>query len=138
MLACRFTTYVAPSGRSDVQDAIDRYDDFSRQAFARAVAHLAVRSIDHWHDPQAKKLKGHDGMFEIRFKAGRAATRALGFFGPAPGSFTITLIATHKQNVYNPRSAFDIAARRFEQIKAGAAAAHPLQVDGEDFPPHDG
>lgn len=137
MLRWKFMTYVSPSGRGDVQDEIDRYGDDDREAFARAVAHLAVQTIDKWDEPHAKKLKGPSKLHEVRYRAQRCATRALGYFGPEPGQFTITLICTHKQNVYKPHDAFDTSCRRAAQVTAGSATVAALQIDGEDFPPDD-
>lgn len=134
MVVWRFSTYVLPSGRNDVQDTIDRYDDYSRAAFERAVAHLSVSARNQWQEPQAKKLKGKDGLYEIRYKADRCATRALGFFDESATTFIITLICTHKNNVYKPASAFETAQKRSKQIVDGVAHAVPLKIDGEDFP----
>jgi hypothetical protein len=137
MLQWRFQTYVAPSGRTEVQGIVDRYDDYSREAFCRAVSYLAATSRQRWDQPHALKIKGADDLYEIRYKADRAATRALGFFGPASGQFTITLIATHKQNVYKPHDAFKIAQERAKSIRELHSGTAPLQVDGEDFPADD-
>lgn len=137
MLRWKFLTFVSPSGRQDVQSALDRYGDDDREAFSRAVAHLAVQTHDKWHEPHAKKLKGQQQLYEVRYRAHGCQTRALGYFGPQPGQFTITLLCTHKQNVYKPHDAFAIAGRRAQQIEAGTAAVAALQIDGEDFPPDD-
>lgn len=132
----RFRTYVSSTGRTEVQDTINRYDDFSREAFSRAVAHLAAAALERWDMPHARKLHGkHLRLYEIRFKANRCATRALGYFGPGPDEFTITKICTHKQNVYSPHDAIETAASRAEQVSSGSAASAALQIDGEDFPP---
>ena len=137
MLRWRFLTYVAPSGRNDTQNEVNRYHDYAREAFQRAVAHLAVANIDKWDEPHAKKLKGRNKLYEVRYPADNCATRAVGFFGPGPNQFTITLICTHKQNVYKPHDAIATAGRRAEQIQAGSATVAALQIDGEDFPAND-
>lgn len=134
MVLWLFYTYVSPHKRNDVQSTIDRYDDYSREAFGRAVAHLSVTNRTQWHEPQAKKLKGKDALYEIRYRANRCSTRALGFFGGNGKTFIITLICTHKQNVYNPVDAFETAKDRSQQIVKGIATAVPLKLDGEDFP----
>lgn len=137
MILWRFSTYVSPSGRSDVQSTIDRYDDYSSAAFERAVAHLSVSAKNQWQEPQAKKLKDKDPLYEIRYTANRCATRALGFFDDASKTFIITLICTHKKNVYKPASAFETAQNRAKQIVNGGATAVPLTLDGENFPTDD-
>jgi hypothetical protein len=134
MLLWNFRAYVSASGRTDIQNTIDRYDEYARAAFQRAVAHLAVTPKNEWQEPQAKKLKGKEPLFEIRFKANRCATRALGFFDDSNGIFTITLICTHKQNVYKPNDALTTAQNRAKQVGDGIASAVPLKINGEDFP----
>jgi hypothetical protein len=135
MLLWRFATYVSPTGRTEVQDTINRYDDYGSTAFQRAVAHLAVSTKTHWDEPHVKKIKGEKSLYEIRYKANNRATRALGFFGPQENYFTITQICYHKQNIYDPPGAIETAARKAEQIRFGSAHITPLQIDGEDFPP---
>lgn len=133
----RFATYVAASGKREIQETIDRYDDYAMQAFSRQVAHLAHATKDKWHEPFAKKLQGNGALYEIRYKANNSATRALGFFGPTEKTFTITLICNHKQNVYKPPDAIETARKRAKQVEDGSRETRPLQVDGEDFPPHE-
>lgn len=134
MLRWRFKTYVSPSGRTEVQDAIDRYDDYAREAFSRAVMHLAVSPQEQWHEPQAKKLKNENPLYEIRYKANRCATRAIGYFAKDCPAFVITNLCTHKQNVYKPPDAFKTAHARCSQIETRTATTIPLKIDGEDFP----
>ena len=49
-------------------------------------------------------------------------------------TFTITLICTHKQNVYKPADAIETARKRAKQVQDGVRETSPLQIDGEDFP----
>lgn len=136
ILPWRFKTYVSPSGRYDVQNDLDRMGDYGQAYFQRQVVYLAgTARREDWKEPHALKLSGFIDLYEIRFKHADKATRALGFFGPEPGVFTITLVATHKQNVYTPRDALATASSRRKVICDGSASAVPLQCDGEDFPP---
>ncbi len=135
MLLWRFETFVSPSDRTDVQDSINRYSDYAREAFSRQVVHLAVSTIDQWHEPYAKKLKNENPLYEIRYKADKRATRALGYFRKNSSCFTIVLIASHKGSVYTPPDAFKSAHFRAKQIENGSATTAPLQIDGENFPP---
>lgn len=134
MLRWRFRCYVSSSGRPEVQSDIDRLDPYGEAHFSREVEHLAVLLKEHWHEPAAKKLKGFKDLYEIRFKAHNRATRALGFFGPGPCQFTITMICYKKQDDYDPRDALKTADRRIQQIREGSATTAPLQIHGEDFP----
>jgi len=137
MLLWCFKTYVSPNGRRDAQHTIDRYNDSDQAFFSRAVAHLATTTIDQWHEPHGKKLKNEKPLFEVRYKANRCATRALGFFGSDGASFIIVLICTHKQDIYDPPDAFKTAHRRISQVLSGSAQTVPLQIDGEDFPSYE-
>lgn len=136
MLRWRFSTYVSPSGKKEVQDDVDRFDDAGQASFESSVRYLAGTTTPRdWSEPQAKKLKGGTGLYEIRFKDHRCATRAIGFFGPAPDEFTILIIATHKQNVYKPPQAIETAISRRAQVLGGEAGSATLEIDGEVFPP---
>jgi nitrite reductase/ring-hydroxylating ferredoxin subunit len=134
MLRWRFKTYVSSSGRTEVQDEIDQYEDYSREKFSRAVAHLSVSTKDQWNEPQAKKLKNENPLYEIKYTANRCQTRAIGFFDKDGKTFVITNICTHKQRVYDPPDAFKTAHKRRAQIDTGTAASVPLQIFGENFP----
>lgn len=134
MLRWSFKTYVSSSGRREVQDEIDQYDDYAREAFGRAVIHLAVSPQAQWHEPPAKKLKNEDPLYESRYKANRCATRAIGYFAKDEQTFVITNICTHKQNIYKPPNAFQTAHARRHQLETRAATAVALTIDGEDFP----
>lgn len=136
ILPWSFAVFASQAGRSDVQEALDSLTEYGKAFFERQVVYLAgTANRSDWREPQAKRLRGYTELYEIRFLDGNKATRALGFFGPVPRLFTITVVATHKQNVYSPREAFDIADRRRKAICAGDAAYSTLLVDGEEFPP---
>lgn len=137
-MAWKFRTYVAPSGRTDVQDTIDAYDVYGRSKFERAVMHLAVSPKSQWNVPHAKKLKNEDPIYEIRYQAFKRQERALGFFDDTAATFVIVLVCYHKDRVYKPAEAIDSAHRRVAEIRAGTARTASLQVAGEDFPPDEG
>ena len=138
MLPWRFNTFVGSSGRHDVQADIDRLDETGLAHLRAQVKYLsATASLKDWSEPQAKKLKGYEGLYEVRFKAHRTAKRAVGFFGPGAGEFTILILCNHKDNVYKPVNAFDTAATRRKQCATEAGRCAPLQIDGEEFPPLD-
>lgn len=132
MLRWQFRVYVAPGGRSDVQRDIDRHDDYGRMHLRRQVAHLRITAKLDWKKPHALKLKGFQELYEIRYQDHRQQTRAIGFFGPREAEFTITLICTHKGNVYKPHDALQTAADRAKAILAGQAETVALLIDGED------
>jgi hypothetical protein len=134
MLRWRFLSYVNPGGKPVVQQEIDRLDEYGKNYLERQIQHLAITNKEHWDEPHAKKLTNEDPLYEIKFKANRCATRALGHFDQASASFIVTVICTHKQNVYKPPGAFRTAHKRIQQIKDGFATAVPLQIFGENVP----
>lgn len=135
MLLWSFETYVSPTGRADVQASIDGFDDYGSQSLQRQIEHLSVTEIKGWDEPQAKKLKNEDPIYEIRFKANRRSTRALGYFRKQRKNvFVIVLICYHKGSVYTPANAFESAHTRIKQIENGSASTSPLTIDGESFP----
>jgi hypothetical protein len=135
MIRWRFRTYVSSSGRNDVQDCVDALEVDAQVKFAVELKYLAVSLPTEWHEPRARKLRGHEGLFEIRFKAGKVQQRPIGFFGPGPAEFTILVWATHKQNVYQPAKALATADARRKAVLGGTALTAPLTIDGEDVPP---
>ena len=138
MLRWRFMTYVTSSGRRDVQADIDRLDDTGLASFEAQVRYLAGTAfMKDWSTPQAKKLKGYEDLYEVRFKAHRRQGRAIGFHGPGAGQFTILILCDHKDNVYKPANALDTAADRHRRFAQGTATCVPLQLYGEEFPTPD-
>ena len=126
--------YESPTGRPDVQKDIDRLTVEGVERFAAAARWLSVTPTPGWHEPNAKKLKGYQKLYEMKFIADRVQQRPLGFFGPTPGVFSIVLWATHKQDVYKPSSALVTANKRIKDVCEGRAKVAPLKLDGEDFP----
>lgn len=137
MIRWKFRVYESPHGKPEVQQEINRYGDAARESFSAAIRHLSVTPRAQWQ-PDGKKLKNEDPLYEIRYTANRCATRALGYFADNGETFVITNICTHKQKIYKPPDAFEIAHRRVNRIRSGTATTVPLQVDGEDFPPNEG
>lgn len=138
MIRWRFRTYVSPRGRNDVQDCVDALDVAAQVKFDVELKYLAVALPTEWHEPRARKLGGHEGLYEIRFKAGKVQQRPIGFFGPGSDEFTILVWATHKQNVYKPSKAFDTADARRKAVLEGTAGTAPLTIDGEEVPVDEG
>lgn len=135
ILPWKFQVYVAADGRSDVQATIDRLCERTSARFEAIVRHLADEPRDGWHRPQAAKLQGYEDLFELRFNDGNQPCRPTGFFGPKPGTFTITIFATKNRNGLHPPNAFDVADARRRSILDAKARTAPLQIHGEDFPP---
>jgi hypothetical protein len=138
-MSWRYKTYASANGRSDVQKHIDRLNAQAKYRFEAELRWLRDLSPREWHEPHAKKLKGYDHLYEIRFTANKVRQRPIGFFGPDPGDFTILVWATHKQDIYDPAEALDTAeGRRKSLVVSKTASAAPLAIDGEPFPAPEG
>jgi phage-related protein len=125
-----FKTYCSPTGRNDVQVDIDGVDEEVREHFLTRLRYLANTPQIDWHEPQAKKLKGVENVYEIRFKAGNLQYRPLGYFGPREGEFTILVWAYKKQSVYTPAEAINTAGKRRKLLDKGEATCVALKVNG--------
>lgn len=134
-MAWKFRTYVSPTGRKGVQAEIDRARPAIIVSFSVRLRYLANTAKIDWNEPQAKKLQGVDDIYEIRFKAEKKQYRALGFFGPGVSEFTITVWATHKQNIYDPNDAIETANKRRNEVVKTSASTSSLTIHGEEFPP---
>ena len=133
-LGWKFKVYESPTGNKALQKRIDKLAAAVKEYFKARVRYLSNTGISDWKAPQAKKLKGVTGIYEIRFKANGVQHRPLGFFEPNADEFTILVWATHKQDIYDPNDAISTAEKRRNQIKTGSASCVPLQIDGEEFP----
>lgn len=141
MMLWKFNVYVTENGRCDTQETIDDYNARESMAFEREVEHLAVTPRKEWQEPSVKDVtpngkkykSANFKLYEIRYKAGQRAERALGYFSNND-TFVILLICNHKQKIYDPPDAFEIAFTRFKAHKEGRASSRTLQIDGEDFP----
>lgn len=132
----RFKTYVSQNGRNDVQKSVDRARPVVIEQFKVRLRYLANTPITGWHEPDAKKLKGVQALYEIRFKAEGRQHRPFGFFGPGPSEFTILVWSEKKQDVYKPPDAIETASkRRVHIVVEKSASTAPLTIDGEEFPP---
>lgn len=130
-----FKTYVSPTGRNDVQDDVDGLDEVVLEHFLTRLRYLAETEKIDWHEPQAKKLKGVENVYEIRFKAGNIQYRPLGYFGPGKNDFTILVWAYKKQSVYTPAEAIGSAEKRGKLLRKGEAKCSALKIHGADFLP---
>jgi hypothetical protein len=131
----KFRTYVSATGRTEVQDIVNNLDPVVVELFLGRIRYLANTEKLAWHEPEAKKLQGVKEIYEIRFKAENVQYRPLGVFGPSDGDFTIRIRSNKKQNVYKPANAIKTSDKRRKLIIDGQATCHPLEIDGEEFPP---
>lgn len=130
-----FKVYVSASGRSDVQNDINRLNAVVKEHLWTRLKYLTQTRKPDWKRPQAAKLQGVEEIYEIRFFADRKQYRPLGFFGPGANEFTVLVLAIEKGTRYDPPSAIDTAGRRRKDLLKGEGSTIRLQINGEDFEP---
>lgn len=87
-------------------------------------------SAGHWGKPHFKRLKGKHlkGLSEIIVGSG-VEWRLIGHWDSAASTFTLTMICNHKDRVYKPTDAFEVAMDRWKAMKNGLQGitldAHP-------------
>jgi hypothetical protein len=113
----RFLQYVSPSGRKVIDDwrsglplGLPRSDV---DAFLKVLAKLET-----WDPPHIKALQGKSlrGLSELRWKSGRVPYRLIGY-AQERYEYVLLIGCTHNQRKYDPPSALETAAKRWEQIK---------------------
>lgn len=126
--------YVSSAGNAEVQKAINGKDEEWMQHFKVRIKYLANTPKRDWKKPYALKLQKVTDIYEIRFQANGVQQRPFGYFGPRDKEFTILILATHKEKIYDPNDAIKTAESRRKYIQDGRASCVPLTIDGEEFP----
>jgi hypothetical protein len=109
--------YYSEAGNNMIQEWYGRRDADVRADFDTTLNNLSI--APEWRDMKEFKHLGHKGLCEVRFTTANVQYRVLGFFGPGERTFSPYAGATHKQRVYNPPNAFDLAIKRRNGLKNG-------------------
>ncbi len=104
-------------GRSVIRPWLDQQPLKARLKIDWILRHL--RACDLLRPPYVKKIKGHDGVFEIVLEINRVQYRPLGGYGPHTGEFTIVLGAIEHNDNIRPPDAFATAAAYLAAINNG-------------------
>jgi len=73
-----------------------------------------------WKTPNYRsRLRGLEGVGELRWQSEKKQHRLLGFFHA--GAWIALVGCTHKQQIYNPAEALDTAHKYMKEIKNGKA-----------------
>jgi hypothetical protein len=73
--------------------------------------------------------KQYRELGKLRFKAGNAQHRPLGFFGPGVSEFTLLIWATERDGKYHPPGVRDTALERMNRIKDGKAQVYEFDFE---------
>jgi len=94
----------------------DWYDDLSAQERGDADVFIEnMRKTLDWKMPLYKRLRG--GLGELRWKSQNKQHRLIGFF--MDNAWYALVGCTHKQQIYSPPSALEVARTRKAQIEHG-------------------
>ncbi len=112
--------YVSPAGNNKIADW---YNDLSVEDRAGADEFLKdMRMTRNWEMPMYRpRLKGGDGLGELRWESEDKQHRLIGFF--FQGYWYAVQGCTHKQQVYKPHDCLETARRYKRQIERGEVTA---------------
>jgi hypothetical protein len=120
MALWRFMDYHSEAGNNMIQEWYSRRDPDVRADFDTTLSNLSIASASEWRDMKEFKHLGRgEGLCEIRFTTANVQHRVLGFFGPGEHTFSLYVGATHKQKIYKPPNAFDLAVKHRNSVKNG-------------------
>jgi hypothetical protein len=112
------------------------YEEYSSQAAAvRAEFRATVNALRDqprtgWCRPDFDMLsKQYRELGKLRFKAGNAQHRPLGFFGPGENDFTFLIWATERDGKFDPPGVRETALSRMQSIKEGSARAYEFDYE---------
>ncbi|MGA3077552.1 MAG: type II toxin-antitoxin system RelE/ParE family toxin [Bryobacteraceae bacterium] len=102
-----------------IQEWYKHRDPSVRADFDTTLNNLSIAPAPDWRNMKEFKHLGREGLCEIRFATANVQYRVLGFFGPGKNTFSLYVGATHKQRIYNPPDAFDLAIKHRNSVKNG-------------------
>ena len=116
--------YYSEAGNNLIEKWYSELNEGAQSDFDTTLNNLT--GINDWHGlKEFKMLHGkHSGLGEIRFKSGNVQYRAVGFFGPGRGDFTLLVGCEKRQRVFRPADAFDLALRRKRLCGQGRGTLH--------------
>ena len=108
--------YVSPAGNNKIADW---YRDLLPQEKADTDEFLKdMRKTNEWRMPNYRpSLKGYRGLGELRWASENKQHRLVGYL--KAGVFFALVGCTHKQQIYSPRDALDMAEKRKKEITDG-------------------
>ncbi|WP_353192136.1 type II toxin-antitoxin system RelE/ParE family toxin [Pandoraea pnomenusa] len=119
---------------SEFTEHYDRLDAKGQARCDERLRYLRDQPPHMWKDPHAKKLSWENdklcqGIYEIRFEAGRVQQRPMGYFGQGSDEFSIMVWATHKGSQYKPSNFCELAKRRFECVCENKCRTEEIEID---------
>jgi putative component of toxin-antitoxin plasmid stabilization module len=119
-----FRDYLAADGTNEILAWLNGLNDKRAKIKINAkIRHLeAVRTF---REDDAKKLEGHEGLWELRVSLAGIKYRPLFCHGPNSGDLTLLIGAVEKNNRFDPREAPTRAQNRRAEIgKEGRTCEH--------------
>jgi hypothetical protein len=111
-----FEQFRSASGRDTISDWRKRLAPARRAVFDVFMDRIA--KMTKWPVGICDPIRGHAGLWELRWTAEKVEHRILGYYG-GPHLFVMLLGCTHKGRVYDPPEAFQTIKDRRRKILEG-------------------
>jgi hypothetical protein len=116
--------------RNLFDEEYSRHDAKVRAEFRATLNGLRDQPRAGWSRPDFDMLsKQYRELGKLRFKAGNAQHRPLGFFGPGVSEFTLLIWATERDGKYHPPGVRYTALERMNRIKDGKAQVYEFDFE---------
>lgn len=113
----KFKVFVEDNGKNVIVDWLQKLPQSAQDAIDTRIRYLEV--TEKWQRPAFDKLKGYDGIHEIRVKDHLANIeyRIFGCYGPGRKEFTLLVGAYKKDKNYDPKNCFNTAGLRYKNFQ---------------------
>lgn len=128
----RFCDFVADNGTNPIENWCNK--EITEEA--RNMFNDILKDNSKTDDPinwlSSKKLKGkYKSLWEFRFVCNKRQHRVIGEFGPGIKQATLLVGCYHKDNIYTPANALDMAYKRSRNLhrKEGTRNVRKIRMD---------
>jgi hypothetical protein len=110
----KFKTFKDENGKNVIEDWLQKLPITAQDTIDTRLRYLVV--LEQWARPAFDKIKGAEGIHEIRAKdhSANIEYRVFGCFGPERKEFTLLVGAYKKGTVYNPKDYMNTFKRRYK------------------------
>jgi hypothetical protein len=115
-----FLNFVDGRGQNVIKEWLDDLPPSAKAKINARIRHLSV--MDSWPPQWMKKLRGYEGLFELRVVQSGTQYRPLGCYGPGQKRFTFVLGALEQGDRIRPPDAFTTAVDRCRAVLGGQGA----------------
>lgn len=125
-MAWRFKDRLDQRGENVIRAWLDGLPLKAMAKIDGRIRHLAV--CGEFPSPYVEKIKGHDGVFELRVVSFDVQYRPLGGFGPGAGEFTLVMGAREIGDRIEPVNAFKTAEDWIRRLQTLRVCDHVYDI----------